>query len=272
MIEGEMRALTVIVVVVALAVALLWAFQRHLIYLPDSGPVPAAASVLPGGRDVTLVTEDGVRLGAWFFPGAEPRLGATVLVAGGNAGNRGHRVTLARALVGRGVSVLLMDYRGYGGNEGSPAEEALAADARAARAFLDSTLPRGERLVYFGESLGAAVVTELATEHPPDGLLLRSPFTDLAAAGQANYPFLPVRLLLRDRFPLAERLASVRVPTTIVYGSRDTIVPPHLSRSVGEAAGGPVRVIEVPGAGHNDPVLFDGPDIVSAVLDLAERP
>ncbi|WP_214325748.1 alpha/beta hydrolase [Nonomuraea sediminis] len=255
-----MRILLTVLVVAVVLIGLLWVFQRRLIYLPDSGAVPSAGAVLPGGRDVTLTTSDGLALGAWYFPGTRD---ITVLVAGGNAGNRSSRAPLAAALVREGFPVLLMDYRGYGGNPGSPSEEGLARDVRAARAFLSG------KVIYFGESLGAAVVTALAVERPPSALLLRSPFTDLADAGRHAYPFLPVRLLLRDRFPLAEQLASVRVPTTIVYGSRDTIVPPELSRTVAASAGGPVTLVEVPGADHNDQVLLDGAALVAAVVKLA---
>ncbi|MBA2896876.1 alpha/beta hydrolase [Nonomuraea soli] len=243
-----LRAALVILTVVVVLFALLWAFQRSLIYLPDSRPVPAA-------RDVTLTTADGLELKAWHWPGGE----VTVLVAGGNAGNRSYRLPLAEALAARGFSVLLMDYRGYGGNPGTPTEEGLLMDARAARAFVKG------RVVYFGESLGAAVVTALALTHPPEALVLRSPFTSLADAGQHNYPFLPVRLLLRDRFPLAQQVREVRAPVTVVYGTHDTIVPPELSLEVARAAG--ARVVAVDGAGHNDRVLLDGPQVIEAVTD-----
>jgi pimeloyl-ACP methyl ester carboxylesterase len=262
-----MRTAVVVVGVLVLLLGLLWAFQRHLIYLPDREPVPPAATVIPGARDVSFTTDDGLRLAAWFVPGERD---VTVLVTGGNAGNRLHRAPLARALAAHGLPVLLMDYRGYGGNPGSPTEEGLIADALAARRFLGDTLGH-TKVVYFGESLGAAVATRLATGHPPAGLVLRSPFTDLAAAGQANYPYLPVRLLLRDRFPVADLIADVRVPTVILYGTRDTIVPPRLSRAVAEAAGDSVTLIEVTGAGHNDQVFLTGSELVGAVVELADR-
>jgi fermentation-respiration switch protein FrsA (DUF1100 family) len=261
----------VLVLLFAVLVGLLWTLQRHLIYLPDGGPVGRAASVLPGAEDVVLRTEDGLELGGWFLPGPT-RDAPAVLVANGNGGHRGLRVALARRLGQAGLAVLLFDYRGYGGNPGSPSEQGLALDARAARAFLveEAGVPE-ERLVYFGESLGCAVVTELATAHPPAGLVLRSPFVDLAAVGREHYPFLPVRALLRDRYPVAERIGRVRVPTTVVYGSRDSIVPPTQSRAVAEAAPQLHRLIEVPGADHNDLVLLDGDEVVHAVVELADR-
>jgi alpha-beta hydrolase superfamily lysophospholipase len=265
------RAGLVVAVVLAVLTGLLWGLQRRLVYFPDAGPVPAAGAVLPGARDVVLQTSDGLRLGAWFLPGRDAEAPA-VLVANGNGGHRGLRAPLAAALAGRGLAVLLFDYRGYGGNPGSPSEEGLARDVRAARASLleEAGVPP-DRLLYLGESLGAAVVTELATEHPPAGLVLRSPFVDLAAVGAAHYPFLPVRALLRDRYPVAERVAAIRVPTTVVLGGADSIVPPAQSRAVAAAAAGLHRLVEVPGADHNDRVLLDGDALVDAVVELAGR-
>ncbi|MEU6714349.1 alpha/beta hydrolase [Nonomuraea sp. NPDC046802] len=259
------RTALVIVAVLLLLLGLLWVFQRRLIYLPDGAPVPPAGEVIPGGRDVTFTTRDGVRLAAWYVPGEQEVTGLpTVLVTGGNAGNRRDRAPLAQTLVAQGLPVLLMDYRGYGGNSGTPTEEGLFLDALAAREFL------GDRpVVYFGESLGAAVATRLALERPPAGLVLRSPFTDLAAAGRVNYPFLPVGLLLRDRFPVAERIGQVRAPVVVVYGTGDTIVPPRLSRAVAQAAN--ASEVAVAGAGHNDLVMLNGDEVVGAVVELARR-
>ncbi len=258
------RIVLVAVAVVLLVLALLWLGQRSLIYLPDRSVAPPAASVIPGGQDVTLRTEDGLELGAWrFTPStAGPGSGITVLVAQGNGGSRAGRVPLASALVDKGFTVLLFDYRGYGGNPGSPTEEGLALDARAARAAVTGPV------IYFGESLGAAVVTRLAAHDPPQGLVLRSPFSDLAATASANYPFLPVKLLLRDRFPVATTIADIKVPTVVIYGSADSLVPPSQSREVAAAAGGPCTVIEIPGAEHNEAVLIDGPQVIDAVVSL----
>jgi fermentation-respiration switch protein FrsA (DUF1100 family) len=268
MVRSVLTGVGIVVLVLAVLTGLLWVFQRSLIYLPGPGPVPAAAEVLPGARDVVLETSDGLELGGWFLPadGDAP----AVLVANGNAGHRGHRAPLAEALHEAGLSVLLFDYRGYGGNPGSPSEQGLALDVRAARTFLieDAGVPL-DRLLYLGESLGAGVVTELATEHPPAGLVLRSPFVDLASMAAVHYPFLPARALLRDRFPVAEQLGRIKVPTTVVFGSDDSIVPPDQSRAVADAAARLHRLVAVDGADHNDAVLLDGAHLVDAVVELA---
>lgn len=264
-------ALLVLALAVTLSGGALWAVQRRLIYFPDRSAVPAAAT-LDGVQDVVLHTCDGLRLGAWLLPAAGPAREMAVLVAPGNAGNRLDRLPLGRALARAGLTVLLMDYRGYGGNPGSPDAAGLARDARAARDYLTSRagIPPGW-IIYYGESLGAAVVTELATEYPPAGLVLRSPFTDLAAVGSHHYPILPVRALLRDRYPVAGLIGRVAVPTVVIYGTTDSVVPPEQSRQVAARAGGPTLLIPVPGADHNDPLLLDGAPIIDAVASLADR-
>jgi hypothetical protein len=268
----KVRVALIVLLPVVLVVAAAWLGQRRLIYFPDRSALPPAADVVAGAQDVTLRTEDGISLGAWLVrpPAGTPDRRLAVLVAHGNAGNRLDRAPLATALVNHGLTVLLVDYRGYGGNPGSPSEDGLARDVRAARAYLvDHAGFPAQRLLYYGESLGAAVVTALAVRHPPAALILRSPFTDLPAAGQEHYPFLPVRLLLRDRFPVSDLIARVTAPTLVVYGTADTIVPPAQSRAVAERAAGPVRVVAVEGADHNDASLLNGQQLINAVVELA---
>jgi uncharacterized protein len=268
---GVRHVVLVVLVLLGVGVTVIWALQRRLIYFPSPGPVPEAHSVMERASEVTLETSDGLALGAWFVPAGAPANNMTVLVANGNAGDRSMRAPLAHALAEEGFAVLLFDYRGYGGNPGHPSEDGLARDVRAAYRFLvaEEGIP-SDRLIYFGESLGAAVVVELSTEHPPAGLVLRSPFTDLAAVGQVHYPFLPVGALLRDRYPLVEHIRRVDVPTTVVYGTHDSVVPAQQSRAVAEAAAGPTTVVQIKGD-HNDVALLDGPELIDAVVGLAER-
>lgn len=268
---GLGRALLVGLLLVGLVVALLWALQRKLIYFPDSAPVPPAAQVITGARDVTLHTADGVRLGAWFVPAAGPvDTGMAVLVAPGNAGNRAGRAGFAEELSQRGLAVLLMDYRGYGGNPGDPSEWGLANDADAAAAALRALGYPAHRTLYFGESLGTGVVAALHTRRPPAGMVLRSPFTELADVAAHHYPWLPARALLRDRFPVVEHLADSDVPVTVIYGDRDSMVPSVLSERVADQAPSLAERLVLEGADHNDPVMFESP-VAAAVARLADE-
>src|SRR5215207_11706484 len=133
-----LRGLLVVTLLFGTVMVLLWALQRQLIYFPDNTRVRPAGAVIERARDVTLHTQDGLQLGAWFVPatGSVSDTPMAVLVAPGNGGNRESRSGLAEELSERGLAVLLMDYRGYGGNPGSPTEEGLAEDADAAAATL----------------------------------------------------------------------------------------------------------------------------------------
>jgi fermentation-respiration switch protein FrsA (DUF1100 family) len=121
------------------------------------------------------------------------------------------------------------------------------------------------RLVYLGESLGAAVAIDLAVAHPPAALILRSPFTSMADVGQHHYPFLPVRLLLRDRFPSIDRIHLVRSPLLVLAGARDRIVPIQQSRRLYTAAPDPKTIVIVPEADHNDYELLAGDEMIRAI-------
>ena len=262
-----LRAVLSVVGAWAAVAAAAWLFQRSMIYLPMTGAPPPAQTFLDGAEEVTFETADGLRLAAWFAPPTGTPSGTTILVFNGNAGDRSLRAPLAEALSKAGHAVLLTDYRGYGGNPGRPFEAGLIADARAARTWLVER--RGidpATLVYFGESLGTGVAIRLAAEHPPAALVLRSPFPSLAEVGRKHYPFLPVRLLLRDRFSCADRIARVSCPVLVLAAEDDAIIPVEHSRTLFDAAREPKRLVVIPGAGHNDYELLAGDRLVSEVL------
>ncbi|MBN4927563.1 alpha/beta fold hydrolase [Hoyosella rhizosphaerae] len=242
--------------------------QRKLIYYPDSLPVPRAGSVIPNAQDVQFTTDDGLVLDAWYVPAADsvPPRNATVLIAHGNAGNRADRAPLAAALAHRGYNSLLLEYRGYGGNPGSPSEEGLELDARAAYWYLRNNhgVPP-ERLIYFGESLGCGVVSALALRYPPGGVVLRSPFTDLPSVGRLHYPYLPVHGLMRDRFRVGDAVRRITPPVVVVYGTADDVVPPAMSAEVADSTRNLHSRVVLPGVGHNDPAMLVGEPMLDAI-------
>jgi fermentation-respiration switch protein FrsA (DUF1100 family) len=120
-------------------------------------------------------------------------------------------------------------------------------------------------LIYFGESLGTGVAVKLATEHPPAALILRSPYTSMADIGQHHYPWLPVRLLLRDRYDSLTQISRVRAPLLIIAGERDSIVPADFSRRLYDMAPQPKTFVSIPGADHNDDELLDGKAVIESI-------
>jgi uncharacterized protein len=255
-----------VVCVLLVLLVVVWTQQRRLMYFPF-GSVPSPEAV--GLTDVSAVsfrTSDDLMLNGWFISRTDtPRL--TVIVFNGNAGNRAFRAPLAAAITRDNLAVFLFDYRGFGGNPGAPSETGLQRDARAAREHVIARLGVDQRtLVYFGESLGTAVATELAVEHPPAALVLRSPFTSMTDVGRQHYPMLPVRWLLRDRYPTVERIARVDAPVLIIGGDRDRIVPIEQTRRVYDAAREPKRLLVINGADHNDDSLLAGHELIGELL------
>jgi uncharacterized protein len=266
LIHRVIQVLAIAVVIGVAALALIWLGQRRLIYFPDTSTPSLEHAGLAGAEAVTFTTSDGLRHGAWFVPGIGPSPRSTVIVFSGNAGHRGYRSPLAAALRQHGLNVLLTDYRGYGGNAGAPTEEGLATDARAAREYALSRIdvnPAG--LIYFGESLGAAIALRLAVEHPPSALVLRSPFASMALIGQYHYPVLPVRWLLRDRFASLDRAHQTRCPVLVIAGTHDSIIPIAHTRRVYDALAAPKTFVEV-AADHNDQALLDGEEMIEAMV------
>ena len=239
------RGLAVLYVLVCV---LAWIFQRRLMYLPDTGDVatPSDAS-LPGIQAVDIEVEDGVTVKAWYRAG-DGR--GTVLFFHGNAGHRGHRLPVLRALAARGYGVMLPDYRGYGGSTGSPSEDGLYADGEACRAWL-AEHDRAP-LILMGSSLGSGVAVELATREAPAALVLQSPFDTMVDVAASAYPFLPVRFMLWDRYESLAKIASVKTPLFVAHGTSDRIIPTAAGRRLFDAANEPKRWFPVEGAGHND--------------------
>lgn len=258
-----MGALAIVIVVSTVTFGA-WAVQRRLIYFPDNR-VPAVAVMGSGWTEVSYQTADGLTLAGWYRAPEPAR--PIVVFFNGNAGNRGDRAPLGEALAAGGFGVLLTDYRGYGGNPGHPTEDGLARDARAAVAYLQEQ-SGDTSLIYFGESLGAAVAVELAVSDPPVALILRSPFTSLVAVGKVHYPWLPVAAILKDRYPSDERIGEVGVPTLVIAGDADSIVPVGQSRSIYEAIAGEKKLLVIPGADHNDPALVTGNEVIREIIDF----
>ena len=237
---------------------LVFLFQSHLVFFPGTGRevVVTPQSYGLGFEAVGIRTADGETLQAWWVPAEDAR--GVVLFFHGNAGNISHRLESILQFHHLGLNVFIFDYRGYGESEGAPTEAGTYRDAEAAWRYLVEA--RGlapERIIYFGRSLGAAIAGWLATQHPPRALIVESAFTSVPDFGAEIYPWLPVRLLARLRYPTREYLQSVKVPVLVIHSRDDEIVPFRHGESVHDAAKAPKEFLEIRG-GHNDGFLVSG--------------
>jgi fermentation-respiration switch protein FrsA (DUF1100 family) len=220
--------------------------ERGLIYHPSATLEGTPALLGLAFEDVEVTAADGVRLHGWYLPGSGA---ATLLYCHGNAGNISHRLMKLRRMHDRlGLPILIFDYRGYGRSRGMPSEEGTYADARAMVDWLRQRAAGS--VVYFGESLGAAVATALAAEERPTALVLESPFASVQAMANATVP--GVGWLFRTRYDALGTIGRVRAPVLVLHGDADEVVPHRQGRAVFDAATDPKVFASIPGAHHND--------------------
>lgn len=201
---------------------------------------------------VACVTQDGVRLSAWFLPASDAK--ATILYFHGNGGNISGRLFKVKGWIERGVSVFLLDYRGYGKSEGKITHERdLDRDAEAALGWLKESkkLSAGEIILY-GESLGSAPAVELATREKFKGLILESPFVSIKELAKRHYPWAPSFLVRDFQFNNLEKIRNIQCPVFVLHGTDDDICPQDMGRRVFEQAPAPKEFFSVAGGSHND--------------------
>jgi uncharacterized protein len=241
-----------------LVLAGMFFFQRNLLYYPDASLPDPVLSGVAEMSPIKAQSSDGLTLVSWFGQG-NPNLPVIVYFHGnaGNIGSRGHKV---RPFLDAGFGVLLVGYRGYGGNAGNPSQTGLLADARAAIESLQNNSEAGRSLVFYGESLGTAVATIIAAEralanNPVQALILEAPFTSISDAAQHYYPFIPVRWLLKDTFDQESLIGSVSAPVFVFHGEKDKTMPIRFGKALFEKAQTPKTSKWYEEAGHNN--LFD---------------
>ncbi|MBT3359940.1 MAG: alpha/beta hydrolase [Rhodospirillales bacterium] len=245
-------------VVYAAIIGAMFLFQSSLLYHPAALLPSPAESGVAEMQLVSLRTEDGLNLKSWYAP---PPKGRPVIVYFcGNAGHIGNRGFKARVLLDASFGVLLVSYRGYGGNPGEPTEEGLYADGRAAMAFLESQDVGPERVVLYGESLGTGVAVHLAYEQARKlavvAVVLETPYTSITDVAAAHYPFAPVRLLLKDKFDAISKIAKISSPLLVFHARDDRVIPVRFAQALFGAASQPKKAEWYDLGGHEG--LFDG--------------
>jgi hypothetical protein len=230
-------------------VAVMYLAQRKLMYFPYAARMAPADADFPQAREVDLKAADGVRILAWTVP---PKPGKpVVLYLHGNGGSVAHRVPRFRKLVDDGTGLVALSYRGYGGSDGNPTEDGLIADGRAAYDFARATWPDA-KIVLWGESLGTGVAVALAAEKDVAAVILEAPFTSTADVAFSAYPFIPVRLLMKDQFRSDDRIGKVKAPVLVMHGARDRIVPFRMGERLFALANEPKQFVRFAEGGHED--------------------
>jgi uncharacterized protein len=269
-------------VIAAVSALIIWTivlmlFEDKFIYFPQKYPQGAydQARTIPNLRDCWIKTEDNVTIHAWFAPAESAK--ATLVLSHGNAGNISHRYLLLRSLQRHSFNVLMYDYRGYGRSEGTPTEAGIYKDGRAAYDYAAS-LPEAKAgpMILWGTSLGGAVAIDVATHRQPAGLILESTFTSAEDVARIAYPFLPVHFFMQTKLNSIEKIKTLTLPTLVIHGARDSIIPIGLGRKLFSAANAPKDFYEIPNADHNDTFFIGGEEYFNCIdrfiASISHRP
>lgn len=244
--------------------AVIYFHQRKLQYFPDTSRPDIENYDVEGMRVITTKTEDNLDIESWV--GLEKD--APVIVHfHGNGSHLGTRSFKARAYMKAGYNFVLAGYRGYGGNKGTPTENGLFADARSLMQWLSKEGVKPENIILYGESLGTGVAVKMASEFSVGGIVLEAPYSSTVDVGMKKFPFLPIKLMMKDQFHSTRYIKKVHAPLLIIHGDQDEVIPIELSRKLYDTAHSPKMFVEIDGGSHND--LY-ARDALSRILHFLE--
>jgi hypothetical protein len=244
-----LRALCLVVVAIyMLAAAFMYLSQRSYQYFPEHQGLAAGAVGLMGVQDLKLASADGEMLQAWYAP-AQPGK-TTILFLHGNGGEiagRGERFATYQA---QGFGVFFLSYRGYGASSGSPSETGLVSDALSAYDWLIAQGVKPDHIMLVGESLGGGVAVQLAAQRPIGALALEATFASAASVASIDYWWLPVRLLMKDKFYSDAIIGKIHVPLLMTHGDQDGAIPLSEGKKLFALANEPKEMVVIPGGTH----------------------
>lgn len=244
-------------------------FQRKLIFIPSRGPVPNPAKLGIEADKLLITPKDGPTLSAWWASG--DRSPYTLIWCHGNAGNILHRAEEFADFIEAGFNVLLFDYRGYGDSEGAPSAAGIKEDVLAVYDHLIAQGVTKDRIVPYGRSVGSGPAVHLANQRQVAGLILVQPLTSTLAMGKRSFPFLPVKLLLREILDNEAELSKYEGPLLILHGDADEIVPFEMGKRLFEIAPGEKKnFVPLRGGDHNNLGRTHSRQILEAVRNFLE--
>jgi pimeloyl-ACP methyl ester carboxylesterase len=245
--------------------AYLYIFQRSLLY----HPIKEIATAETYGMDVqtiSLTTSDNVRIVAWY---KQPKKNQPVMLyLHGNAGNLADRAEKLKNFLNQNIGMLAISWRGFGGSESGPSEEGLYNDARAGIKYLTDNGVSLDNIFLYGESLGSGVAVQMATEFKTRALILEAPYTSVVNRASEIYPYIPIKLLIKDRFNSIDKIGNVHTPVLIFHGYLDDVMPVSHGRKMLMAANEPKQARIFDHVHHTD---FNYQEIAQLTYDFVVK-
>jgi uncharacterized protein len=232
-----LKILLVLFFVYLILLVFLYFYQRSLLYHPNENNY-SGDNLTVKVEKVKVQTSDNLKLNGWFH---KKNLSdyKTIIYFHGNAGTLDNRIHKLNHFKDIDVNFLIIAWRGFSGNEGKPTEDGLYIDGKSAVNWVLEQGIKEENIVLYGESLGTGITLEIAQNKNFAGVILETPFTSMVDAAKNFYPYIPVNLLLKDRYENEKKVRSINIPIMIMHGEKDTIVPFSMGKKIFEIANEP---------------------------------
>jgi len=239
--KKKMNYITVILLVFIifyfLIIIFTYFFQRNLLYAPTENNYFGDRLSVPIQK-VLIKNKDNINLISWFH-NKDLKDYKTILFLHGNAGTLENRIHKINHFNNMNVNFIIVAWRGFSGNKGKPTEKGFYQDANSVVEWLKTKNIFEKDIIIYGESLGTAVAIEIAQNKDFGGIILESPFTSMIELGKLKYPFLPVKLLLKDKYESDIKIKNIKSPILIMHGKADNIVPFYMGKKMYELANTP---------------------------------
>ena len=229
-----MKIFLIIFITYLLILLILYLFQRSLLYHPSENNY-SGDNLTVQIEKVKIKTQDNIEILGWYHKKDSTKY-KTILFLHGNAGSLENRIHKINHFKDMNINFIIISWRGFSGNKGNPSEKGLYEDANAAIRWLKSNGIEEKNIIIYGESLGTAIAIEVAQNKNFGGIILESPFTSMVSLGKKKYPFLPVNLLLKDKYQSAVKIKNIKSPILIMHGKVDNVVPFSMGKKIYELA------------------------------------
>ena len=229
--------------------------QRNLLYHPSENNYLNEKANFVYEEVYIPSTENNLK--GWFHKKNLTK-NKTLVFFHGNAGSLENRIYKLNLIKDFDLNFLIIAYRGFSGNKGKPTERGLYEDALSALKWLKTNYSiKDKDIIIYGESLGTSISIEVSQNKKYSGIILESPFTSMTDAAKHYYPYLPVSLLLKDKYDSIEKIKNINIPILVMHGKKDKIIPFEMGKKIFESA--------------NQPKFFYSPDNDDHMMNYDEN-
>tara|TARA_Y100000741_G_scaffold257296_1_gene198391 strand:+ start:123 stop:923 length:801 start_codon:yes stop_codon:yes gene_type:complete len=229
--------LSSLIIAYIVLIIFIYFYQRNLLYHPSENNYQND-KIQFKYDEIFINVDEEIQLKSWIIKKDFKKL-KTLVIFHGNAGHLSNRIYKLNELYKLDINILLISWRGFSGNKGSPTENNLYSDAKASINWLNEQGVNNGQIILYGESLGSGVAVELGKENNFNSIILESPFTSIENSAKIYYPYLPVRLLLKDRYDSISKIKMIKTPILIMHGKKDDVVPFSMGKELFEKANNP---------------------------------